>query len=110
LAGLIVACAAVSSCAPQYREPYEADARMKAADTCKAAGISINSSGYYACFQAHLSPLMASAPTLTRPSQITDQDVCGGYGFQPGTDAFAACLQKRDEQRQQIIRNLILSR
>jgi hypothetical protein len=30
----------------------------------------------------------------SRKSAIRDEATCAGYGFHPGTDAFASCLQK----------------
>lgn len=32
--------------------------------------------------------------------RATDQQTCAGYGFQPGTDAFAHCMMKTAQQRE----------
>jgi hypothetical protein len=109
LAGAIVALIGLVGCAPQYREDYEADARNKASNQCRAEGIGPDNRGYYACFQPHLAALMTAAPAQSRPVQLTDDDVCRGYGFTDGTDGFASCIQRRDEQRQQNIRAILSS-
>ena len=32
-----------------------------------------------------------------------DEAVCAGYGFKPGTEAFAACLQRENLARQYVL-------
>ena len=107
LAGTALAIINLASCAPQYREDYEIEARNRASDQCRAAGINPDDKGYSACFQPHLAALMATAPFQSRPVQLSDDDVCRSYGFKDGTDGFASCLQRSNEQRQQNIRAVL---
>jgi hypothetical protein len=32
--------------------------------------------------------------------QVSDQQRCSSYGYEPGTDAFANCMMHRDEKRE----------
>jgi hypothetical protein len=53
---------------------------------------------------------MAGAPTAQRlvpPRELSNWDVCEGYGFKFGTDAFGFCLQHRDKGRERAALELI---
>jgi hypothetical protein len=51
-----------------------------------------------ACLAATLSALAACGPTPAE-QRAEDQSRCGGFGFQPGTDAFAHCMMNTAAQR-----------
>ncbi|MCO6389908.1 hypothetical protein GTW25_02550 [Aliihoeflea aestuarii] len=43
---------------------------------------------------------LSACTTLTQEERrAIDEDTCRSYGFRPGTDAFAACLQRIDLDR-----------
>lgn len=43
--------------------------------------------------------IMMLALTLLLTACVTDQEVCANFGFTPGTDAFANCVQNRYAER-----------
>lgn len=43
---------------------------------------------------------IASCQTVSAGHQADDQKKCTGYGFQPGTNAFAECMMKLDDKRE----------
>lgn len=43
--------------------------------------------------------LLTSGCTTPEEQRAMDQQRCAGYGFQPGTDAFAQCMMQTSMQR-----------
>ncbi len=44
---------------------------------------------------------------LDRIDREEDQQACTGFGFQPGTDAFATCMQRQSVQRASDLQRLL---
>ena len=49
--------------------------------------------------------LLALQTGCMTPDQIRhrDEEVCAGYGFKPGTDGFAGCIQREVLARQYVL-------
>jgi hypothetical protein len=49
--------------------------------------------------------LLALLASCVSPAEVRrrDEATCASYGFKPGTDAFAACLQQENLARQYIL-------
>ena len=48
---------------------------------------------------------IAVAFALAMTSCVSDQQVCANFGYTPGTEAFANCMQNRYAQRQQAMQS-----
>lgn len=58
------------------------------------------------CSTVALAAALAACTTMTpQERRAVDEAQCRDYGFRPGTDAFASCLQRIDLDRRQASRS-----